>query len=253
MRKTTHKEVSKDELSTRPPLSQKQRQWDQWVFNNAGNSRVHWMMYAKALLDSAAAIRKQLLVFRRRLFRRRIDPQLAYYDSKADIFLLLLGLAMECLLKAKWLTDGGVLAEDGRYVGIKGAGQHNLRQIVHQCQCQFRDKQRRWRERESQFASDSQLEHIYSDKRQLVFSDHQLFLLDQLSHYIMWAGRYPIPKKVEIYTPQNESARVRHAVSVQDFQDIDGIIKVIKRTMASVEWTQLKNGEWVSEFEFSDE
>ena len=247
MRKTKSEDVSRNKVAV-PALPQKQRQS---IFDNAGNSGVHWMMYADALLNSAALIRKKLLVFRRRLFRRRTDPQLAYYDSQADVFLLLQGLAIECLLKAKWVGDDGVLAENGRYVGIKGAGDHNLRQIAHQCQRQFLDKQRQWRERGSRFTSDSQLEHIYSDKRQLIFSERQLFLLDQLSHYILWAGRYPIPKKIEMFSPQNESARVLRTVSVQDFRDIDRIIKVIKRTMAPVEWVQLKNGEWVGKF--SDE
>jgi hypothetical protein len=246
MRKTKQGTASEDNISSFPPLS---RETHQSIFDHAGNGIVHWMMYAEALLDSAAAVRKTLIVFKRRLFRRRPGPESAYYDSQADVFLLLQGLAIECLLKAKWVSDDGVLAQNGKYVGIKGAGDHNLRQIVHQCQRQFRDKQHRWRDRKTpRFASDSQYEHIYSDKRQLVFSDRQLFLLDQLSQYIMWAGRYPIPKKVEIFSPQNKNAKLLRAVSARDFQEIDRIIKIIKRTMTSVEWKQLANGDWVGEF-----
>jgi hypothetical protein len=175
---------------------------------------------------------------------------LAYYDSQADVFLLLQGLAIECLLKAKWVSDEGVLAQNSKYVGIKGAGNHNLRQIVHQCQRQFRDRQRQRQERNTRCASDSHYEHIYSDKRQLVFSDRQLFLLDQLSHYIMWTGRYPIPKKVEMFSSQNKNALLLRAVSVRDFQDIDRIIKIIKQTMTPVEWKQLHNGEWAGGFSY---
>jgi hypothetical protein len=232
----------KNEAPTRPAQSQ---EWREFVFDNAGNSTVHWMMYAQSLLDSAAAIRKNVHVFRRKLFRRRPDPDLAYFDSQADVFLLLQGLAIECLLKTKYVSDGGVLAKNGRFIGIKGAGSHNLRQIVDQCQRRFREKQQEWKDRKHRFPSDSDFEHIYSEKKQLVFSDRQLFLLDQLSQYIMWAGRYPIPKSVEIYKPKNEKSELLRNVSVKDFQEIDRIIKIIKLTMTAGDWKQLKNGKWV--------
>lgn len=215
------------------------------VFDGSGNSVVHWTLHAEALLDAAAHVRKSLLVFRRKLFRVRKEPKLAYYDSAAEVFLFLQGLAIECLLKAKWLASDGTLANDGKYLGIKGAGDHNLRQIVYQCQQQFSMKQQLWRERKSVYPSDRQREHIFSDKRQLNFTDRQLYLLDQLSQYIVWAGRYPIPRTAALYYPQAPNNQLLRAPSVGDFEEIDEIVKVIKRTMAPVEWRELAPGEWM--------
>ncbi|MFC1694074.1 hypothetical protein ACFL1R_11260 [Candidatus Latescibacterota bacterium] len=39
---------------------------------------------------------------------------------------MLHAMALECLFKALWLKEGGILADGGKYIKIPGINNHNL-------------------------------------------------------------------------------------------------------------------------------
>jgi hypothetical protein len=76
--------------------------------------------------------------------------------------LMLRGMAVECLLKALWLKQGNVLVDSGRYVGVRGAGSHDLSQLA--------------------------------SAVRFTLSVHEADVMRRLSHFIEYGGRYPVPK-----------------------------------------------------------
>jgi len=79
--------------------------------------------------------------------------------------LMLRGMAVENLMKAVWLKRGNQLVTSGSYLGVPGAAEHNLLQLA--------------------------------DVLQLSLTPDERHLLKRLSHFIEYAGRYPIPKRAD--------------------------------------------------------
>ncbi len=83
---------------------------------------------------------------------------------------MLLGYAVECALKALWVRQkGNDLVRNGRYVGVKGAGDHNLVQLA--AQAGFNPTQ------------------------------VETQVLRRLAKFSMFAGRYPVAKTAEEMRP----------------------------------------------------
>jgi hypothetical protein len=77
--------------------------------------------------------------------------------------LMLIGMAIECLLKAVWIKRGNDIVKNGTYVGVPGAADHDLLQLASAIKCSLDDREK----------------HV----------------LLRLSHFIQYGGRYPIPKR----------------------------------------------------------
>src|SRR5262245_27696031 len=82
---------------------------------------------------------------------------------------MLLRLALECLLEGVWIKNNQAwldknndfsLTNDGKYVGIPGAGDHELKQLA--------------------------------DAARVTVSKEESALLDRLTAFVKYAGRYPI-------------------------------------------------------------
>src|SRR5438876_7342628 len=84
---------------------------------------------------------------------------------------MLRAMATECLLKALWLKHGGMLAEDGRYVGVSKK-EHRLHELA----------------------------KTVSQKGHIVFTKRELELLEQASCWIT-SGRYPIETVYSFLVP----------------------------------------------------
>ncbi len=128
-------------------------------YDRTGNTPTAWILAAGSLQAAA-----RILKAHRDLF----DPsQLKVGDNVPDegkvLFpeLMLRGFAVECMLKALWLKRGNKLAVGGKYVGIKGAANHNLLQL--------------------------------SDKVGLHVNERERDVLKRLSNIMISTGRYPIP------------------------------------------------------------
>jgi len=84
---------------------------------------------------------------------------------------MLRAMATECLLKALWLKYGGMLAKDGRYVGVSKK-EHRLHELA----------------------------KAVSQKGHNVFTKRELELLEQASYWIT-SGRYPIQREYSYLVP----------------------------------------------------
>lgn len=79
------------------------------------------------------------------------------------VYALLLGYAIECELKAMWVRDGKQkLVVDGQYVGVPGARDHQLGRLA--------------------------------EKVGVSLTGAERDVLDRLSQFVLFAGRYPIPR-----------------------------------------------------------
>lgn len=85
---------------------------------------------------------------------------------------MLRAMAIECLLKALWLKHGGMLAKDGRYVGVSKKNEHRLHDLA----------------------------KAVSQKGYIVFTKRELELLEQASYWIT-SGRYPIQSEYSYLVP----------------------------------------------------
>jgi hypothetical protein len=133
-----------------------------------GNMPAAWEMSADKLLIAARVLRT---------VRQTVDSsQLKVGDALPDEArlhppeLMLRGMAIENLMKAVWLRRGNQLVTSGSYLGVPGAGAHDLLQLA--------------------------------DVLQLSLTPDERHLLKRLSHFIEYAGRYPIPKRADKLKPQ---------------------------------------------------
>jgi hypothetical protein len=99
--------------------------------------------------------------------------------SLAAVQAMLLGLALECLLKGLWIKKHQAwldknrdfsLTRNGKYVGIPGAGDHDLKQLA--------------------------------DAAKLDTSRTEAAVLERLTGFVMFAGRYPIAKMPKLMKPR---------------------------------------------------
>jgi hypothetical protein len=141
-----------------------------------GNAPETWKSCAGNLLTAAAVLRER---------REGIDSSSVSVPNAWRLHppeLMLAGMAMECLLKAVWVKRGNKLAEDGLYVPVPGAGSHDLVQLA--------------------------------GVLQLTLSDLEKDVLRRLSHFMKFAGRYPVPKDAEelrlTRTPRGGRATAGH-------------------------------------------
>ena len=124
----------------------------------AGNSPHAWESRARDLLAAATVLRQH-----RESMDSNSAPAPAALIHPAE--LMLDGMAIECLLKAVWVKRGQKLAKDGKYLGVPGAGDHDLGQLA--------------------------------GALKLKLSALEKDTLRRLSHFIEYGGRYPVPKNAE--------------------------------------------------------
>ena len=127
----------------------------------AGNAPGTWQSCAENLLGAAAVLRRQ------RLLQGPEPVQLPAGCLLQPPELMLSGMAVECLCKALWLKRDGTLAKDGKFIGVPavGMGGHDLVTL--------------------------------STVVGLDMSDAERDCLQRLSQFIVYGGRYPIPKNAE--------------------------------------------------------
>jgi hypothetical protein len=90
-------------------------------FDRMGNSPAFWREHARELLNSSRALLDlwdEAIQYDPPTPREALD-----YDGPA---IMLRAMAFECLLKARALEQGVVLARDGRYVKVPGVRNHDL-------------------------------------------------------------------------------------------------------------------------------
>jgi hypothetical protein len=152
----------------------REREMLQWAFESAGRNPLSWRASADDLLSAANAVKEKVL---------DLGPMM---HSLAAVQAMLLGLALECLLKGMWIKKhrawlaqhkGFSLTKSGKYVGIPGAGDHELRQLA--------------------------------DAAEWEMSAQEAALLERLTGFVKYAGRYPIPTTSEKIKAQRTGGGVQ--------------------------------------------
>jgi hypothetical protein len=107
--------------------------------------------------------------------------------STQAVYAMLIGYSIECALKGLWIKAGNKIVKDGGYVGVKGVGDHEVGQLA-------------------QLVDPS-------------LSAVELDVLNRLSAFIRFAGRYPIPKTAQEMTPVSVPGRGKQAKSFFSKED----------------------------------
>lgn len=171
--------------------------WQRDQYERVGNDHNAWALCAGDLLAASGVLRK---------VRSTFDLEsLAAGDTVPDegrvhlADLMLRGFAVECLLKALWVKRGGTVCVGGRYVGIKGAADHNLVEL--------------------------------SDVNQLSFTPDKRNVLKRLSIFMTAAGRYPVAArwsdtKIQS-TPSGGKAQPTYWATPSDDDAYDSIVQFL--------------------------
>jgi len=109
---------------------------------------------------------------------------------------MLLGYAVECALKALWVRKkGNDLIRNGKYVGVKGAGDHNLVQLAQQAG--------------------------------FVPTPVEAQVLRRLTKFAMFAGRYPVARTADEMRPDGLTKTDVGFFSKRDFRFAESILNKI--------------------------
>jgi hypothetical protein len=143
-------------------------------YDKVGNLAVKWELSAGDLLCSADFLRDirmeadETAIQQKFADPLRIDRTGQPVSCEFRILypeIMLRGMAIECLLKALWVKQGNNIVENGKLIGVKNAGDHNLVQL--------------------------------SVAVALAINNEEKKMLERLSNYITHIGRYPIPTNWE--------------------------------------------------------
>lgn len=152
------------------------------VHAERGNDPEKWELMADAHLIASRKLMDQYVSIDHTAYKSLYEaPEACYLIMPA---LLLRGYAIEALLKAIWLWNGGKLIEDGRLVNE--FANHDLAQMAGKV----------------------------GNKVGFNLNDTQIALLERLSHIVRTSGRYPVSNKFEHERPiedtQDRKRRVRN-------------------------------------------
>ena len=136
--------------------------WDDWftvdLYEDIGNRGSAWLTWAEALWQAAQQV-------------EAISRSVALPDgtevmpTTASVYAMLLGYALECTLKGLWVEGGRIIVANGRYQGIDGVIDHQLLQLAKAVGIEA--------------------------------SDDEFDVLNRLTPFIFYAGRYPVSRRFE--------------------------------------------------------
>ena len=165
-------------------------------FEQAGNSPDAWQSVANNLLAAA-----NLLIDRSRTACLPLSEGLGAAPDPArwqlpPVAFMLRGMAVECLLKSFWLSGGPPFIVEGKFRPVPGAKHHNLLALASTCE----------------FTVDP----VESN------------LLQRLSHFVQYGGRYPVPKDAQklnlLLTPDGGFASAATWSSPSDDVAFDALV-----------------------------
>jgi hypothetical protein len=138
-----------------------------WAHEGAGENPLAWQASARDLFEAATAIKAAVQDFGD-----------GFMHSIAAVQAMLLGMALECLLKGMYIKRHRVwqepnkehaLVKDGSLVRPQGVGDHQLLQ--------------------------------WAEAAGVTLSQGERTVLNRLTDFVLFAGRYPIPIRVENMRP----------------------------------------------------
>jgi hypothetical protein len=171
-----------------------------WAFESSGRNPLSWQASAKDLFEGAEAVKD------------RVPTYTGLMPTLASVQALLLGLALECLLKALWIKSRKAwldehkefsLTRDGKYIGIPKVKDHDLLAIANAANLKATAKERA--------------------------------VLGRLSGFVLFAGRYPIAKTVDLTRPRRTGRGPKTARGYITMSELAIGEDLAKRLMKEVE------------------
>jgi hypothetical protein len=132
------------------------------IHEGSGNNTLAWWTSADTLLSSAEVLYPTSLP--------TTTSVGTLMDVRSSVYGMLIGFAIECFLKARWIAAGNPIVKNGRMVDIPGAGDHQLVQLA--------------------------------DATEYRLTKQQRDVLGRLTALVLFVGRYPIPRTAEGLKPQ---------------------------------------------------
>lgn len=175
-----------------------------WVHEGAGENPLVWQASARDLLDAASAVKASVI---------QLDDGMMH--TLAAVQAMLLGLALECLLKGMYIKRHRVweeadrahaIVKNGEYVGVPGAGEHELLQLA--------------------------------DAAGVALNQQERSVVARLTDFVVFAGRYPVPVRVENMKPVKRPGGGTVARRYISRDELETAEALVNRLMREVEpWT----------------
>jgi hypothetical protein len=163
-----------------------------WLHSATGNNPRAWLATVEALATSA---------------RRVYDhTEMQFHDGSElmsvenSVAAMLFGYAIECALKGLWVGAGNKLVVEGKYQRPGKVSDHQLRQLA----------------------------ELVTPFCQIRLTAPELNVLDRLSHFVRFAGRYPVPRRAEEMGPVPSYTGRRQVPSWFSSDDFDVTKRLLK-------------------------
>ncbi|HEV2855188.1 MAG TPA: hypothetical protein VHC97_20510 [Thermoanaerobaculia bacterium] len=153
-----------------------------------GNLWVSWTFWAITLEDAEIALGLHAT-------HRKVSGRKVVMPMLLAVRAMLLAYALECHFKALWLRSGNKLVIGGKYVGVKGANDHDLVQLA----------------RVTKFAP----------------TTAELAVLKRLSKFLRFAGRYPVAKTADDMRPDELTQADVGFFSKRDFRIAESLLNKV--------------------------
>jgi len=98
------------------------------TFDDIGNSFDAWESKADELLYCSEGLQDLANMRASKVYE--IMEQLSHIVKVSWVMKMLIGFAIECLIKAVWLKDGNKLCSEGKFIGIEGIKNHKIHEMI---------------------------------------------------------------------------------------------------------------------------
>jgi hypothetical protein len=156
-----------------------------WLHETMGNNDRAWHGWVELLTEAARKVYDGT--------KAQLPDGTEFHLAINSVAAMLTGYAIECALKGLWVKAGNKVVMNGRYARIPNAGDHAL----------------------------DQLARAVGKCIVLPVTEEELSVLERLSAFVIFAGRYPIPLTPERMAPVKSlsgGAQVPHVFTPEDFQ-----------------------------------
>jgi hypothetical protein len=176
----------------------------EWAFESAGTNPLGWQQSAKDLLEAADAVRARV-----------VDVFDGGMHSLAAVQAMLVGMALECLLKGMWIKKHK--AWKRTVLGLT-----------------FRRKKPKVPNGKGGFVGDHELLQL-ADAAGVSLRQGERAVLQRLSGFIKWGGRYPIPTMADQMKPSSTGGGPAVAANYVSVQELKLAEELARRLMTDVE------------------
>ncbi len=156
-----------------------------WLHETTGNNYSAWHGWAELLTEAAKKVYDDT--------KAQLPDGTELHLALNSVAAMLTGYAIECALKGLWVKAGNKVVQNGRYAPIPDARDHEL----------------------------AQLAQAIGKCIVLPVTEEELSVLERLSAFVIFAGRYPIPRTPEKMAPVKSlsgGTQVPHVFTPEDFQ-----------------------------------